>query len=112
MSKIARESLLCAALVGALYGCGSDAVNEPGGPSRQDVVQNYASNLYAAYSESVSDQEAFADEIERFLDAPSERTLNAARKGWLASREHYMLTEGARFYDGPIDAARAPAPYE
>src|SRR5262249_27037111 len=27
----------------------------------------------------------------------------AARDAWVASREHYMLTEGARFVDGPID---------
>lgn len=109
MSKMLQESVLCVALAVGLSGCSSDAAS---GASRKEVVQNYARNLYAAYSDSVSDQEAFQDEVDTFLAAPSESKLKDARDAWLASREHYMLTEGARFYDGPIDAARTPAPYE
>ena len=82
-------------------GCGSDEANA--GVSRSAVVANYSANLYAAYADSADDAQAFQVDIEKFLAKPTEATLQTARDSWLASREHYMLTEGARFYDGPID---------
>ena len=84
-------------------GCGSDDTNGSAEVSRSVVVKNYAANLYAAYSDSVDDELAFQTDVEAFLAAPTDTTLRTARDSWLASREHYMLTEGARFYDGPID---------
>lgn len=67
------------------------------------VLENYSQNLYAAYADAATDEAAFSTRVEAFLAAPSEPLLAEARVAWLASREHYMLTEGARFYDGPID---------
>jgi putative iron-regulated protein len=67
------------------------------------VLDNYASNLYQMYSDAVTDEQTFSASVEAFLAAPSDATLTAARTAWLASRAHYMLSEGARFYDGPID---------
>ena len=64
----------------------------------------YAANLFAAYGDAVNDATAFDQQVQAFLANPNEDTLKTARDGWLASRAHYMLTEGARFYDGPIDA--------
>src|SRR6188768_3495262 len=102
MFVITRNSLLCWVLVGGLLsGCGSDEANA--GVSRAEVVANYSANLYAAYSDSVLDEQAFQNEVSAFLAEPNENTLANVRASWLASRAHYMLTEGARFYDGPID---------
>ena len=67
------------------------------------VLENYATNLFAAYGDSVTDEAAFASATEGFLAAPTETSLATLRTAWIASRAHYMLTEGARFYDGPID---------
>jgi putative iron-regulated protein len=67
------------------------------------VVKNYAANLAQGYSDAVDDETAFKGVVSTFLDNPGEDTLADARTSWLASRAHYMLTEGARFYDGPID---------
>jgi len=99
----ARKLLPCLVLAGALVGCSSDATNGGPGVSRAAVVENYAANLYAAYSDSVDDELAFQSDVQAFLAAPTDNTLKTVRDSWLASREHYMLTEGARFYDGPID---------
>jgi len=99
----ARKLLSCLVTAGALLGCGSDDANGGAGVSRAAVVKNYAANLYAAYSDSVDDEIAFQSDVNAFLAAPTEKTLKTVRDSWLASREHYMLTEGARFYDGPID---------
>jgi putative iron-regulated protein len=70
----------------------------------QGVLDNYAANLYTAYGDSLSDATTLQTQIEAFLASPTEGSLNATRIAWTASRAHYMLTEGARFYGGPIDA--------
>ncbi|HEX2672945.1 MAG TPA: imelysin family protein [Polyangiaceae bacterium] len=110
MSVSARKLLLCLVLAaGSLtYGCSSDDATN--GVSRGAVVTNYSANLYSAYAASVDDAQAFQVDVEAFLAKPTEATLETARESWLASREHYMLTEGARFYDGPIDGT--PENYE
>ena len=67
------------------------------------VLETYAANLFAMYSAALTDEQAFETKAESFLASPTEATLSAARDAWIGSRENYMLTEGARFYDGPID---------
>ncbi|HET7541580.1 MAG TPA: imelysin family protein [Polyangiaceae bacterium] len=104
MSVGARNWLSFLVLVGGVFssGCSSD---ESGGVSvsRSAVVANYSANLYSAYADSVDAAKAFQTDVEAFLANPDEGTLDVARNSWLASRQHYMRTEGARFYDGPID---------
>ena len=102
MSVVAKQFASCLILITASAGCSSDG----GGTvavSRADVVRTYARNLAQGYADSVDDQNAFKDVVTTFLANPDEESLAAARASWLASRAHYMLTEGARFYDGPID---------
>jgi putative iron-regulated protein len=105
MSVSTRNLLACLGLAAGLLssGCSSE---DSGATSRAAVVANYSANLYAAYSDSVEDAKAFHVDVEALLAAPTEAALETARDSWLASREHYMLTEGARFYDGPIDGTR------
>jgi putative iron-regulated protein len=85
-----------------LVGCSSDGGTTVS-VSRADVVKTYSANLAQGYADSVDDENAFKDVIVTFLDNPTEDTLADARTSWLASRAHYMFTEGGRFYDGPID---------
>ena len=77
------------------------------GPTTNAVLENYAANLHAAYAESVKDTEALKVALQTLVATPSAANLEAAKAAWLASRANYMLTEGARFYDGPIDAEPA-----
>ena len=41
--------------------------------------------------------------IDAFIDAPSAKSLRAARQSWLVARDDYGPTEAFRFYGGPID---------
>ena len=78
-------------------GAGDEAV------TREAVVKTYAANLSAGYDDAVQDEKDFKVVVSAFLADPTEDNLDKARTSWLASRAHYMLTEGARFYGGPID---------
>lgn len=86
--------------------CGSSSSSKTPDPQQTNaVLTNYATNLYQMYADAVTDEQTFSATVEAFLANPSEPALTAARTAWLASRASYMLTEGARFYDGPIDIA-------
>ncbi len=110
MSGNARKFLPCLVIASSLLGCGSDDDSGGAAVSRDAVVKNYAANLYAGYADSVTDETAFQGDISAFLADPTEDTLATARTSWLASRAHYMLTEGGRFYGGPIDGEIDGAP--
>ena len=128
MSKNTRKICACLLVAATVVGCGSDADSSRGGSSgdagasgdsgsseagasgasdgavsRAEVVKTYAANLAKGYSDAVADELVFKAVVEKFLADPSEENLEDARTAWLASRAHYMLTEGARFSDGPID---------
>jgi putative iron-regulated protein len=94
-----------AVLAGCSNSDAGDTAAPAASPDPAPVLENYAANLFAAYGDSVADEQAFSTSAEAFLASPTEDTLTAARTAWLASREHYLLVEGARFYDGPIDVA-------
>ncbi len=90
------------AVLASLAGCSNSKTDDtPSGPSVTAVLQNYNANLYSAYSDAVDDEQAFSDQVDAFLADPTEKALSKTRDSWLASREHYMVVEGARFYDGP-----------
>ena len=62
-----------------------------------------------AYDRALAGAQALHAAVASFLDAPSDRTLRAAREAWRASRERYGPTEVFRFSDGPIDGDSALA---
>ncbi len=130
MSMNARTVGACLVIAAAMAGCGSDDDSAPGSAggasgashsgdagasdagasgasagsvTRADVISTYTGNLKAGYDDAVQDEKDFKVVVDKFLAEPTEDNLDAARTSWLASRAHYMLTEGARFYDGPID---------
>lgn len=110
MSVNARTVGACCAAALIIMGCGSDDKATAPSVSRDAVVKNYAANLYAGYTDSVADETAFQADVSALLSDPTEETLNSARSSWLAARAHYMLTEGGRFYGGPIDGEIDGAP--
>jgi putative iron-regulated protein len=67
------------------------------------VVANYTKVVSATYQDAVAGAERMGVAIEALLAAPSEESLAAARRAWLAARVPYSQTEAFRFYDGPID---------
>jgi putative iron-regulated protein len=72
------------------------------------VAAHYATLVHANYSDTLAAAKAMQDAIKAFTAAPSQASLDAARKAWLAAREFYGQTEAFRFYGGPIDDDNGP----
>jgi putative iron-regulated protein len=94
--------VVCGAL---LAGCGGDGDD---GAALSDerkaaVAERYANLVHTAYGASIASATEMRATIDRFLDAPSQARLDAARKAWIAARDDYVVTEPFRFYGGPID---------
>ncbi|WP_425414293.1 imelysin family protein [Ottowia thiooxydans] len=72
------------------------------------VAAGYAELVFANYSDTLAAARDMQKVIAAFLAAPSQASLDAARKTWLAAREFYGQTEAFRFYGGPIDDDKGP----
>jgi putative iron-regulated protein len=68
------------------------------------VIETYAAGVAAQYAEAAADAAMLTGSIDALLAAPSQETLDAARKTWIAARPAYLKSEAFRFYDGPIEA--------
>jgi len=66
-------------------------------------VRDDAAITARAYDRALAGAQDLRASVSRFLAAPSDSTLDAARQAWRASREGYEPTEVFRFSDGPID---------
>jgi putative iron-regulated protein len=66
-------------------------------------IEAYVALAHRLYEKSAADAALLETAVDGFLAAPSEATLTAARKAWVAARPAYMQTEALRFYNGPID---------
>ncbi|MCQ0970271.1 peptidase [Paracoccus sp. TK19116] len=69
----------------------------------EDVVTTYTDIAEATYSDSLSTAEALRDAVASLVEAPSEETLQAARKAWTASRAPYQQSEVFRFGNPIVD---------
>src|SRR5262245_7630973 len=67
------------------------------GDLRSRVLANYAAIADAVYADALAGARALESAIARFLDAPSERSLEAAREAWKAARIPYLQSEAFRF---------------
>jgi putative iron-regulated protein len=88
----------------ALAACGDDDSGSE--IDEADVVAAYADGVLASYTASLASATTMDDAIDAFVAAPSDETLEAAKAAWLAARNDYGVTEGFRFYEGPIDNAQ------
>lgn len=96
--------------LGLVVACSSDETSTPSNntPSKplenaQPVVDNYATNVYANYSDVLDSAKKLQVAINAFTAAPSEATHQAAKDAWVAARKPYGPSEAYRFYNGPID---------
>lgn len=94
-----KKTVLALALGTAMIAPAAHANNA----SAQTIVQNYANLVYTDYGHAYQDALTLQSAINTFLDNPTDKTLNAAKQAWLASRNAYGQTEAFRFYEGPID---------
>lgn len=69
----------------------------------EEVVTNYANIALAGYEDSLSTAKALKASVDVLVAAPSDATLEAARKAWLAARVPYQQTEAFRFGNPTVD---------
>ncbi len=100
MLKKTASLLVLPLLALALAACDGVGGNDP---LKSAVVENYAAGAHSSYARSLASAWALDDAIDRFLAAPSQPRLDAAKHAWLRARDDYGVTEIYRFYDGPID---------
>ena len=72
-------------------------------PSAMDVVKTYADIALAKFEDSLTTAKSLRRAVERLVANPSEATLEAARKAWLAARVPYQQTEVYRFGNRIVD---------
>jgi CxxC motif-containing protein (DUF1111 family)/uncharacterized iron-regulated protein len=121
-----NTKLSCLLLAGALafpavslVGCSSDSSSSSPSQTAVDplaeagpVVAQHAKMVTATYTDCVNTAKALQTAIDAFLASPSEATLDAAKKAWIASRVPYAHSEVYRFYGGPIDnETTGPEPF-
>src|SRR5664279_4022832 len=80
---------------------GADAV--PATYAAKPEIAAYAAGVYASYVAASDSAKTLAAAIDALLADPTDATLAAARKAWMAARPAYLVTEAYRFYDGPIE---------
>ncbi|MBA1272313.1 imelysin family protein [Stutzerimonas azotifigens] len=117
----ATASLLAAAIT--LAGCGDEkeatnqaapapattesqpaqAAAQPDQEAIKAVVLHYAELAHATFSDAHSTAVDLQKAVEALLADPTEDTLQAARKAWVAARVPYMQTEVFRFGNTVVD---------
>ena len=70
-------------------------------------IDAYIDLVYSNYKKAADEADLLQKAVEAFLGQPTEETLAAARKAWVAARPAYLKTEAFRFYDGPIEKVEA-----
>jgi putative iron-regulated protein len=88
-------------LVVSLYGFGTAARADA--PPVKDVLKTYSDIAQATYGDSLEGAKALRTAIEKLVQSPSDETLGAARKAWIAARVPYMQTEAFRFGNPVVD---------
>ncbi len=68
------------------------------------VIDAYANIALAAYDDSLAAARSLGQAVDTLVAKPSDATLDAARKAWLAARVPYMQTEAFRFGNKLVDA--------
>lgn len=92
MRRATAALLLCTALTTPAFAA------EPA-----DVVATYTDIAAAAYGDSLTTAQALQSAVATLIATPSESTLTAARRAWLAARVPYQQTEVFRFGNPIVD---------
>lgn len=86
-----------------MAGLAAPASADTHGEVEKAVIDHYADIAHAAYSDSLAEAHDLRTAVEALIADPSEATMAAARRAWLASREPYMQTEVYRFGNAIVD---------
>ena len=75
----------------------------PADSALEPVTQTYIAIAQSGYEDSLVSAREMKQAIGAFLDAPSDATLEAARKAWIEARVPYQQTEVYRFGNAVFD---------
>ncbi|MEO3475759.1 imelysin family protein [Roseomonas sp. CAU 1739] len=73
-------------------------------PAKRAILATYADIAAAMYADALAGARALQQAVARLVEAPSEQTLAAARRAWIAARVPYQQTEAYRFGNPIVDA--------
>ncbi|MDG3088220.1 imelysin family protein [Vibrio hannami] len=71
--------------------------------TQQQVVEHYTDIAHAVFSDALGTAKALDTSIDQFLQSPSEKTLQQAKKAWFDSRVPYQQSEVFRFGNAVVD---------
>lgn len=71
--------------------------------SREAVIENYANIAHAVFEDALVSAQTLEEQIDAFLQAPSNGKLEAARIAWKAARVPYQQSEVFRFGNPVVD---------
>ncbi|MBR0681849.1 peptidase [Roseomonas eburnea] len=94
-----RRALLGACLAGAA----APPALARAQPAKRAVLAAYADIAAAMYADALAGAKALQQAVARLVEAPSEETLAAARRAWIAARVPYQQTEVFRFGNPIVD---------
>ncbi|WP_246521904.1 imelysin family protein [Neoroseomonas terrae] len=72
-------------------------------PAKRAVLNTYGDIAAAMYADALAGARALQQAVARLVEAPSEETLAAARRAWIAARVPYQQTEVFRFGNPIVD---------
>lgn len=97
-----RRTLLNVSL-GALAASAAFIVTPASAAEPAAVLTHYADLAHAKYEDSLTTAKALDSAIDALIAKPSEATLTAARKAWIAARVPYQQSEVYRFGNPIVD---------
>lgn len=95
------RNCLAVAMAALTFGAGPARAEVP---ATKDVLATYGNMAEAAYGDSLTSARTLKATIDTLIASPSEETLAAARKAWIAARVPYMQTEAFRFGNPVVDS--------
>ncbi|MFD2179671.1 imelysin family protein [Veronia pacifica] len=95
--KTYSRTLVAASVAASLFTANAFAASD------KQVVSHYADLAHAVFSDAHTTAESLDSAINKFVASPSEKTLEAAKTAWLASRVPYQQSEVFRFGNGIVD---------
>jgi putative iron-regulated protein len=99
LAAIAATTLLTA----AVFLLPANAAPQGAATGEKAVLATYSDIAHAVYEDSLTAAKTLNEKVDAFIDAPSDKTLAAAKQAWLAARVPYQQSEAFRFGNPIVD---------
>jgi putative iron-regulated protein len=100
---VGRSRFSTVAVIASALLCAAVNANAAGKPDAKAVLTTYSNIALAGYEDSLKTAKALNAAVKTLIASPSQKTLDAARAAWKASRPPYLQTEAFRFGNAIVD---------